>query len=98
MWTEMSDPAILVKLGERIKDYRIRMGLKQSDVAKMSRIGTNTIYKIEKGRPISILLLISILRTFGLLENIDMLVPETKLTPMQLLKLQEKKIKRVRNT
>jgi len=32
------------------------------------------------------------------LENIDMLVPETKLTPMQLLKLQEKKIKRVRNT
>lgn len=94
----MSDPAILVKLGERIKDYRIRLGLKQSEVAKMSSIGTNTIYKIEKGKPVSILLLISILRTLGLLDNIEMLVPETKLTPMQLLKMQEKKTTRVRNT
>lgn len=97
MWTEMSDPAILVKLGERIKEYRIRLGLKQADVANMSSVGTNTIYKVEKGKPVSMLLIITILRTLGLLENLEMLVPETTLTPLQLLKLQEKKTKRVRN-
>ncbi|MCF0196607.1 MAG: helix-turn-helix domain-containing protein [Bacteroidaceae bacterium] len=97
MWTEMSDPTILIQLGARIKEYRIQLGLKQSELAQLSRVGVNTIYKIEKGKPVSTSLFISILRTLGLLENIEMLVPETRLTPMQLLKLQEKKPKRVRN-
>ena len=97
MRTEMSDPTILIQLGARIKEYRIQLGLKQSELAQLSRVGVNTIYKIEKGKPVSTSLYISILRTLGLLENIEMLVPETRLTPMQLLKLQEKKPKRVRN-
>jgi putative transcriptional regulator len=97
MWTEMSDPAILIQLGARIKDYRIRLGLKQAELAQQSRVGVNTVYKIEKGKPVSTILLISLLRTLGLLENMEMLVPEIKLTPMQLLKIQEKKSKRVRN-
>lgn len=93
----MSDPAILVQLGARIKDYRIQLGMKQSDLAQLSCVGVNTIYKIEKGKPVSTSLLVSILRSMSLLENIETLVPETQLTPMQMLKLQEKKPKRVRN-
>lgn len=96
MWTEMSDPAILIQLGARIKNYRIRLGLKQSELAQMSSVGINTVYKIENGKPVSTILLISILRSLRLLENLEMLVPEIKLTPMQLLKLQEKRPQRVR--
>ena len=96
MWTEMSDPAILVKLGGRIKDYRIQLGMKQSDLARLSCVGVNTIYKLEKGKSVSTALLISILRSLSLLENIETLVPETKLTPLQLLALQEKMPRRVR--
>lgn len=96
MWTEMSDPAILMQLGARIRDYRIQLGMKQSELAQLSSVGVNTVYKIEKGKSVSTSLLISILRSLGLLENMDTLIPEIKLTPMQLLKLQEKKTKRVR--
>jgi len=53
MWTELSDPAILARLGNRIKEYRIQLGLKQSEVARYSCVGINTIYKIEKGQPVS---------------------------------------------
>ena len=36
------------------------------------------------------------MRTLGLLENLDMLVPEQKPSPMDLLKMQGKQVKRVR--
>lgn len=72
------------------------MGLKQSDVAMESGVGLTTIGKIESGQPVSVALLISVLRTLGLLENLDLLVPETKISPMQMLKLQGRKVQRVR--
>jgi len=97
MWTELSDPAILARLGNRIKEYRIQLGLKQSEVARYSCVGINTIYKIEKGQPVSTILVVSVLRTLGLLENLEVLVPEIGITPLQLLKIQEKKAKRIRS-
>lgn len=98
MWTELSDVAILKTLGNRIKDYRISMNMKQSELARLSGVGLTTIGKIEKGQSVSLALLITVLRTLGLLENLDLIVPETRITPMQLLKLQGKKIQRVRTS
>lgn len=97
MFSELSDPAILKTLGARIKEYRISMGLKQSDVANESGVGLSTINKIETGKPVSMQLFISVLRTLNLLENLQLLVPESKISPLQLLELQKKKAKRVRN-
>ena len=96
MWTELSDPAIMKQLGARIKDYRIGMGMRQSDVAKESGVSLNTINKIESGKPVSFVLMISVMRTLNLLENLELLVPESRISPLQLLKLQGKKVKRVR--
>ncbi len=96
MWTELSDMAILSKLGTRLKSYRISRGLKQQELALESGVGISTIAKIENGQPVSFLLLISVMRTLGLLENIDLLVPEQKPSPMELLKMQGKQVKRVR--
>ncbi|MDY4160181.1 MAG: helix-turn-helix transcriptional regulator [Prevotella sp.] len=96
MWTELSDTAILNKLGTRLKDYRISSGLKQQELAMESGVGVSTIAKIESGQSVSFSLLISIMRTLGLLENLDLLVPEQKPSPMELLKMQGKQVKRVR--
>lgn len=98
MWTELSDTAILKRLGNRIREYRIARELKQSDLAVESGVGLSTIRKIEGGQPVSVLLLVSVLRTLDLLENIDLLVPETKVSPLQLLKMQGKKVQRVRTS
>lgn len=96
MWTELSDTAILEKLGARIKSRRISIGLKQQELAKESGVGISTITKIESGQSVAFSLLISVMRTLGLLENLDLLVPEQKPSPMELLKTQGKQVKRVR--
>lgn len=98
MFTELSDRAILKTLGERIKAYRINNGMKQSEVAAESGVGLTTINKIENGKPVSVLLLISVLRTLNLLENLSLLVPEPKISPLRLLEIQKKQPKRVRKT
>ena len=96
MWTELSDTAILKKLGARLKAYRISRGVKQQELAMESGVGVSTIAKIESGKSVTFSLLISVIRTLGLLENIDLLVPEQKPSPMELLKMQGKQVKRVR--
>ena len=96
MWTELSDTAILKKMGARVKAYRISRGLKQQELAVESGVGISTVAKIENGQSVAFSLLISVMRTLGLLENLDMLVPEQKPSPLELLKTQGKQIKRVR--
>lgn len=96
MWTEISDTAIIEKLGKRIRDQRIRQEMKQEELAERSSVAVSTIRRIEAGHPISIQLFISILRTLGMLENLDLLIPETRVSPLQLQKLQGRKVQRVR--
>ena len=97
MWTELSEPAILQKMGRRIRDYRMRMEMTQSELAEKSGVSMGTIVRVEQGNPISTLLLISILRTIGLLENLEVLLPELSISPLQMRKLQGKKVQRIRH-
>ena len=96
MWTELSDTAILKRLGARLKVYRIARGMKQQELAAESGVGVSTIAKIENGQSVALSLLVSVMRTLGLLENLDLLVPEQKTSPMELLRTQGKQVKRVR--
>ncbi len=70
--------------------------MKQSELATESGIGISTVVKIESGQSVSLLLLISVLRTLGLLENLELLVPAAQPSPLQLLKMQGKRQQRVR--
>ena len=97
MWTELSDPAILQKIGRRMRDYRIRMEMTQNELAEKSGVSMGTIVRVEQGNPISTLLLISILRTMGLLENLEVLLPELSISPLQMRKMQGKKVQRIRH-
>lgn len=96
MWTEMSNPAVLLKIGQRIKEIRIRQHVTQEELAIASGVSTLTVANIEKGKSISLLLFVSVLRSLGLLENLEFLVPETKISPIELKKMQGKKRYRVR--
>lgn len=96
MWTEMSNPAILLKIGNRIRDTRIRQDKTQAELAVASGVTPLTVANIEKGKSVSSLILISVLRELGLLENLENLVPEAKISPLQLKKIQGKKRSRVR--
>ena len=97
MWKEMSDPAILERIGQRIREIRIRQSMTQKELAKLSGVSLFTLINIEKGKSVSLVLFISVLRTLGLLENLELLVPETKISPIMLRQLQGKKRYRVRH-
>lgn len=96
MWTEMSNPAILAKLGVRIKETRIRRCVTQEELALTSGVSSLTVANIEKGKSVTMLMFLAVLRSLGLLENLENLIPEAKMSPLQLKKLQGKKRYRVR--
>ena len=97
MWTELSDPIILQRLGSRIRDYRLRMEMTQGELAESSGVSMGTVVRLERGDTVSVLLLISILRTLGVLENLDNLLPELTISPIQMRKMQGKTVRRVRH-
>ena len=97
MWTELSDPIILQRIGSRIRDYRMRMEMTQSELAERSGVSMGTVVRLERGETVSVLLLISILRTLGALENLETLLPELGISPMQLRRMQGKTVQRVRH-
>ena len=97
MWTELSDPAILQKMGRRMRDYRIRMEMTQGELAEKSGVSMGTIVRMEQGGAISTLLFISVLRTMGLLENLEVLLPELSISPIQMRKMQGRKVQRIRH-
>lgn len=96
MWTEMSDPAILTKLGGRIKEARIRKGLTQAELAVTAGVSLLTVANIEKGKSVTMTMFLSVLRALGMLENLEYLIPEAKISPLLLKKVQGKKRFRVR--
>ena len=89
MWNEMSNPAVLMRIGQRIKETRIRQHITQEELATASGVSPLTVANIEKGKSVSLLLFISVLRSLGLLENL--------VSPIELKKLQGKKRYRVRH-
>lgn len=97
MWTELSDPVILQRLGGRIRDYRMRMEMTQGELAEKSGVSMGSVVRLERGDAVSVLLLISILRTLGVLENLETLLPELGISPIQMRKMQGKKVQRVRH-
>ena len=91
MWNEMSNPAVLMRIGQRIKETRIRQHITQEELATASGVSPLTVANIEKGKSVSLLLFISVLR------NLEQLVPEIRVSPIELKKLQGKKRYRVRH-
>lgn len=97
MWTELSDPAILKRLGMRIREYRMRMDMTQTELAVKSGVSMGSVVRLEQGYSVSSMLLVSILRTLGLLENLDSLLPELGISPIEMRKAQGKGKKRIRH-
>lgn len=96
MWTEMSTPAVLVKIGSRIRKARIKRRMTQEELARQSGVSTLAASNVEKGRSVTMSMFISILHSLGLLENLENLVPEIKAGPIELKKLPGNKVHRVR--
>ena len=95
-WVSMSDSAIISSIGEFIKQKRLQEDKTQSQLAEDAGLNRSTIVQIENGESITLTSLIQILRVLNLLHLMDIFTIEDKMSPMEYVKLKEKKRLRAR--
>ncbi len=98
-WNELNDRAIIEELGKRVRQYRQKKNMTQLQLAEYAGISIFTVAQIERGKAVSISMWLPLLRVLRLLDNLEMLLPEIKISPVELLKKNSKKEqKRIRPT
>lgn len=95
-WISMTDDSIIKNIGLFIKDERITKQKTQSEIAEITGLNRYTIGKIEKGRSVTLQVLIQVLRALDLLYVLDNFIIVDKISPLEAVKLKKKKKKRVR--
>lgn len=91
----MADPEIVKEICRNIRTMRINRNISQQALADMSGLDRTTISRMESGRSATLLTIVQILRA---LDNLNILSvfneKEPEISPIQLLRLEEKKRKR----
>ena len=88
------DDQILTEIGTRIAHRRLDMQLSQAQLATQAGLSKRTIERIEAGQSTQFLSLVRILRVLKLLDGLELLVPDTGPSPLDLLKLKGKRRQR----
>lgn len=82
----MSNAALAEMVGQRIDRIRLEQNLSQEDVAEAVGITTKTYRKLVDGGG-KLETVIAVLRVLGELELVDVFVPESLFSPLQLARL-----------
>ena len=73
-----NEVSILQEVGKRIKQYRISLNMTQQQMAQQCGLSVATLSRVENGDDTKWSVIIRILRVMKLVENIDVLIPETQ--------------------
>ncbi|MES2006298.1 MAG: helix-turn-helix transcriptional regulator [Bacteroidota bacterium] len=93
-WYAMSDPAILKELGQKIRAFRLQKNLTQAEMTEKTGLSRVTISEMEKGKPISLLTFIQVLRALDRLDWLNTLTSVPVISPIQIAKLSRRVRKR----
>ncbi len=93
-YTEMTDAEIMKVIGRRLRALRGTMP--QSVMAERSSLTRQTVSRAEQGDNPTLLTIVRLLRTAGRLDALDSFIPEPVVSPLALLREQEKRGKRGR--
>ena len=86
----MTDRALAREVGHRIDQLRLEQNISQKEVADHVGITIKTYRRIIDGGG-KIETLISVLRVLGQLELVDSFIPESTFSPLELVKMRNKK-------
>lgn len=89
----MSDDKLALLLGEFIKHNRIAQNLSQDELAAAASLSRPTISLMERGKSMNLNSIIKVLRVLNLLYLFDSLQVPQELSPLEMLKSQEKQRK-----
>jgi len=80
----LTDSAVLSVLGERVKQERLNQNITQKKLCSLAGLSLIVIQRLEGGRGCSLLNFLKILRSLGKLDQIDLLLPEPGISPIDL--------------
>jgi putative transcriptional regulator len=89
----LSDTAIEVEIGARLKALRLRQNITQQALADAAGLSVTAIKGIESGGG-RLSTLIAVLRELKALDQLEHFIPEVTISPLQLARRQGKKTKR----
>lgn len=81
----LTDSAIAADLGQRFKALRLRRNITQKELADAARLSLNTIKALEAGQG-KLSSLIAVLRELNALDQLDFLLPEPGVSPLEMAK------------
>jgi transcriptional regulator with XRE-family HTH domain len=97
IWRRKTDRAIILELGERVKQYRINAKYTQAQLAEKAGVDRRTLQKLEYGENPNMLTFIQILRALGELDQLAPLLEQVEqISPLKLLEEEKSKYKRKR--
>ena len=91
---QLVDTAILHELGERLARLRLERNMKQVDLSVEAGVSKRTVERMEAGGPAQLVNLVRVCRALGILDRLEMLIPEAVVSPVAQLIKHGKKRKR----
>ena len=92
----LTDNAILVQMGTKLKEARIEKNLSQKDLAAACGLSAFSISQMENGHNTSLLSLIMVLRALNRLEILEELLRERPVSPVAISEYMKKHPERKR--
>jgi transcriptional regulator with XRE-family HTH domain len=90
----MTDAAVLAELGRRLERHRLERNLTQAETAAEAGLGQATVQRAERGESVQMTSMIKLLRALGLLQGLDVAIPESIDLPIAQLEREQRKTRR----
>ena len=97
-WYSLTNNRIEEILGKRLKEHRLQYNITQNELAIKTGMSRVSISKIERGKGVNLSSLIEIMRGLRILENIEGLIPEQEVSPIEIIRLKNKSKKKRAST
>lgn len=82
--SSMPEAMLLNELGTRAQKYRVALNLSQAELANHAGVSQRTVERLEAGSSVQLEKLLRILRALTLTDNLNALIPEASIRPIQL--------------
>lgn len=88
--TQLSEEAIRQEIGRRLRRQRLNQNVSQVALATRSGVSRAAVQGVEGGADCTLTTLIRLLRGLGVLDQLDLFLPDPGISPIQIARLQGK--------
>lgn len=89
-YTTAPSSIVVTDIGKKIEGIRLSRNIRQEDLANMSGVSKRTIFRLEKGENSTLETLIRVMQALGLASNLEVLLPNPEVRPIERVKYKGK--------